>query len=193
MEYAVPAHAAAALRDAGRVVVFTGAGMSAESGVPTFRDALTGLWERFDAQALATPQAFQNDPDLVWGWYEWRRTLVQQTVPNPGHRAVAAIQARAPHSVLVTQNVDDLHERAGSQPRSTCTAACSRRAAPAVPDRRPLWTNQHASRRRGGGYHHPGVSTAERRYARVWSGSASRCRPRRWPRRSTRRPRVTCC
>ncbi|WP_430791942.1 SIR2 family NAD-dependent protein deacylase [Actinoplanes sp. G11-F43] len=106
--------AAAALAEARRVVVFTGAGISAESGVPTFRDALTGLWERFDAQALATPQAFADDPDLVWGWYEWRRTVIDQVRPNPGHVAVATIEAHVPHTVVVTQNVDDLHERGGS-------------------------------------------------------------------------------
>jgi NAD-dependent deacetylase len=88
--------------------------MSAESGVPTFRDALTGLWQQFDAQALATPEAFRADPALVWGWYEWRRRTVQQARPNAGHLAVAAIEARVPNTVLVTQNVDDLHERAGS-------------------------------------------------------------------------------
>jgi NAD-dependent deacetylase len=106
--------AAKLLSQARRVVVFTGAGISAESGVPTFRDALTGLWERFDAETLATPRAFRDDPALVWGWYEWRRSQVQRARPNAGHAAVAAIEARAPHSTLVTQNVDDLHERAGS-------------------------------------------------------------------------------
>ncbi|MFG2052977.1 NAD-dependent deacylase [Micromonospora sp. NPDC048930] len=106
--------AAVLLGQARRVVVFTGAGMSAESGVPTFRDALTGLWRRFDAQALATPEAFHDDPALVWGWYEWRRSAVRRARPNAGHRAVAAIEARIPDSVLITQNVDDLHERAGS-------------------------------------------------------------------------------
>ncbi|MEU4422006.1 NAD-dependent deacylase [Actinoplanes sp. NPDC024001] len=106
--------AAKLLAQAQRVAVFTGAGISAESGVPTFRDALTGLWERFDAQSLATPQAFQDDPDLVWGWYEWRRHRVSSVRPNPGHHAVAAIEAHAPQATVVTQNVDDLHERAGS-------------------------------------------------------------------------------
>ncbi|MEV1142311.1 NAD-dependent deacylase [Micromonospora sp. NPDC049799] len=106
--------AADLLRRARRAVVFSGAGMSAESGVPTFRDALTGLWQQFDAQALATPQAFHDDPALVWGWYEWRRTAVARARPNAGHVAVAAIEARVPHAVVVTQNVDDLHERAGS-------------------------------------------------------------------------------
>ncbi|MFI1993578.1 SIR2 family NAD-dependent protein deacylase [Actinoplanes sp. NPDC020271] len=106
--------AAKLLAQARHVVVFTGAGISAESGVPTFRDALTGLWSRFDAQSLATPQAFQEDPDLVWGWYEWRRRLVQQVRPHHGHLAVARMAAWAPQLTVITQNVDDLHERAGS-------------------------------------------------------------------------------
>ena len=103
------------LRNAKHVVVFTGAGVSAESGIPTFRDALTGLWEQFDAEALATPQAFQNDPALVWGWYEWRRTKVLRARPNPAHLAIAALESKVPRLTLVTQNVDDLHERAGSR------------------------------------------------------------------------------
>ncbi len=103
-----------ALRTATRVVVFTGAGVSAESGVPTFRDKQAGLWENFDAGELATPFAFQRDPPLVWGWYEWRRATVLGALPNTGHRAIAAIADRAPHFTLITQNVDDLHERAGS-------------------------------------------------------------------------------
>jgi len=96
------------------VVVFTGAGVSAESGIPTFRDSLTGLWERFDAASLATPDAFRLDPALVWGWYEWRRMKVLQALPNPAHRAIAALAGHVPRLTLVTQNVDDLHERAGS-------------------------------------------------------------------------------
>ncbi|WIM94103.1 NAD-dependent deacylase [Actinoplanes oblitus] len=106
--------AANLLGPARHVVVFTGAGISAESGVPTFRDALTGLWSRFDAQALATPQAFDDDPDLVWGWYEWRRRLVQRVRPNQGHLAVARLATHVPRLTVITQNVDDLHERAGS-------------------------------------------------------------------------------
>ncbi|WP_436529573.1 SIR2 family NAD-dependent protein deacylase [Actinoplanes sp. HUAS TT8] len=106
--------AAKLLGQARHVVVFTGAGISAESGVPTFRDALTGLWSRFDAQSLATPQAFQEDPELVWGWYEWRRQLVRRVGPNDGHRAVAQLAAHVPQLTVITQNVDDLHERAGS-------------------------------------------------------------------------------
>lgn len=104
----------ASLRTARHIVVLTGAGASAESGIPTFRDALTGLWERFDPAQLATAEAFEDDPELVWGWYEWRRALVARCEPNPGHRAIARLQSLAPKVTVVTQNVDDLHERAGS-------------------------------------------------------------------------------
>lgn len=103
------------LRNAEHVVVFTGAGVSAESGIPTFRDSLTGLWERFDAASLATPEAFRADPELVWGWYEWRRMKVLRAHPNAGHRAIAALANKLPRLTLITQNVDDLHERAGSR------------------------------------------------------------------------------
>lgn len=103
------------LRNAKHVVVFTGAGVSEESGIPTFRDALTGLWERFDAEALATPEAFHKNPALVWGWYEWRRMKVMRARPNPAHLAIAALETKVPRLTVVTQNVDDLHERAGSR------------------------------------------------------------------------------
>ncbi|SCG37202.1 SIR2 family NAD-dependent protein deacylase [Micromonospora humi] len=107
------ARAGRLLAVASRPVVFTGAGMSAESAVPTFRDAQTGLWRRYDPARLATPAAFHADPALVWGWYESRRHGVRRAEPNPGHRAVAAIRSRLPDTVVVTQNVDDLHERGG--------------------------------------------------------------------------------
>ena len=103
------------LRKAQHVVVFTGAGASAESGIPTFRDALTGLWERFDPAQLATSEAFRADPALCWGWYEWRRNKVIQAQPNGAHRAIAELSKHVPKLTVVTQNVDDLHERAGSQ------------------------------------------------------------------------------
>ncbi|OPK07422.1 NAD-dependent deacylase [Pseudomonas sp. VI4.1] len=103
------------LRKAQHVVVFTGAGASAESGIPTFRDALTGLWERFDPAQLATPEAFRADPSLCWGWYEWRRNRVIQAQPNGAHRAIAELSKHVPKLTMITQNVDDLHERAGSQ------------------------------------------------------------------------------
>ena len=103
-----------ALRKARHVVVFTGAGVSAESGIPTFRDLLTGLWARFDAASLATPEAFETDPALVWGWYEWRRMKVLQAQPSAAHGAIAELARKVPRMTLISQNVDDLHERAGS-------------------------------------------------------------------------------
>jgi NAD-dependent deacetylase len=104
-----------ALRDSSRTVVLTGSGISAESGVPTFREAQTGLWERFDPQELATPEAFARDPRLVWDWYAWRRKLVAEARPNPGHVAIAEMQHLVQNLTLVTQNVDGLHQRAGSR------------------------------------------------------------------------------
>ena len=106
--------AAEALRKARHVCVLTGAGISAESGIPTFRDALTGLWANFSPEELATPEAFARDPETVWSWYEWRRELIRHAQPNPGHYALAALSARVPRLTLVTQNVDGLHQRAGS-------------------------------------------------------------------------------
>lgn len=103
------------LRQADHVVVLTGAGISAESGVPTFREAQTGLWAEYDPQELATPQAFQRNPRLVWEWYAWRRELVNKAAPNPGHLALAKLQGLVPRLTLITQNIDGLHQRAGSQ------------------------------------------------------------------------------
>jgi NAD-dependent deacetylase len=103
------------LRHAQRVVALTGAGVSAESGIPTFRDAQNGLWARFRPEELATPEAFRRDPQLVWDWYEWRRGLVAHAEPNAGHRALARLEALVPRFLLVTQNVDGLHQRAGSR------------------------------------------------------------------------------
>lgn len=83
--------------------------------MPTFRDAQVGLWERYDPQELATPGAFERDPDLVWSWYAWRRRLVRGADPNPAHRALAELEQLVPRFTLVTQNVDGLHRRAGSE------------------------------------------------------------------------------
>lgn len=102
------------LKKVKQLVVLTGSGVSAESGIPTSRDALTGLWERFGAEQLATWRAFQHDPELVWGWYEWRRAQAMSAEPNAAHLAIAALGSRLPELTLVTQNVDDPHERAGS-------------------------------------------------------------------------------
>lgn len=102
------------LRTAEHIVVLTGAGISAESGIPTFRQAQTGLWAKYDAQELATPEAFQRHPKLVWAWYEWRRSLVRSASPNGGHYALAQLEQQCPHFALITQNVDGLHQEAGS-------------------------------------------------------------------------------
>jgi NAD-dependent deacetylase len=107
--------AVAVLAGARRVVAFTGAGISAESGVPTFRDAQTGLWARYRAEDLATPEAFARQPALVWEWYAWRRALVEGAGPNAGHRALVELETRVAEFTLVTQNVDGLHRRAGSR------------------------------------------------------------------------------
>lgn len=112
---AIPDGLARALRDARFVAVLTGAGVSAESGVPTFRDALTGLWANFDPLELATPAAFRRQPKLVWDWYAERRAQLGGVQPNPGHHAIARIEALAPSFLLATQNVDGLHARAGSR------------------------------------------------------------------------------
>ena len=110
---------AGALRDARRVVVLTGAGVSAESGIPTFRDAMTGLWAKFDPADLATPEAFEHDPELVTRWYDERRRRCLQCQPNPGHTALARLESDLEHRggklTLLTQNVDRLHQRAGSR------------------------------------------------------------------------------
>lgn len=103
------------LQRAQRICVLTGAGMSAESGIPTFRDAQTGLWARFDPMQLASPEGFRANPSLVWDWYASRREGVKAVQPNAGHVALARFGAEYPGRVsIVTQNVDDLHQRAGS-------------------------------------------------------------------------------
>lgn len=96
------------------MTVATGAGVSAASGVPTFRGA-DGLWNDFRVEELATPEAFARDPRLVWEWYEWRRRLIAGCAPNRAHEVLAAWSRRYPRFTLVTQNVDGLHERAGTQ------------------------------------------------------------------------------
>ena len=97
-----------------RVVVLTGAGVSAESGVPVFRGA-RGLWRQFRPEDLATPEAFARDPVLVWEWYDWRRQVVARCQPNPAHLTLASMERRLPEMTLITQNVDGLHQRAGSR------------------------------------------------------------------------------
>src|SRR5437016_3652497 len=103
------------LRAAKKIVVLTGAGISAESGLATFRDAQTGLWSKFKPEELATAEAFRQNPQLVSNWYAWRREQALKAEPNPGHLALVEMEKRAPAFLLVTQNVDGLHARAGSK------------------------------------------------------------------------------
>lgn len=102
------------LRKAQYMAVLTGAGISAESGLPTFRDPLTGLWAKYRPQELSNPDAFRRNPKLVWEWFEWRKSLVAEAAPNPGHFALAELEKHVPKLTLITQNVDGLHQKAGS-------------------------------------------------------------------------------
>jgi NAD-dependent deacetylase len=122
-----------AVRDAWSVVALTGAGISAESGVPTFRGE-GGLWRQYRAEELATPHAFRRDPSLVWEWYDWRRQLIGDCRPNAAHRTLVEMETHFDDFVLVTQNVDGLHRLAGSRNvvelhgdiwRMRCTSDCS--------------------------------------------------------------------
>jgi NAD-dependent deacetylase len=103
------------LRGASNLVALTGAGVSQESGLRTFRDAQVGLWAQYRPEDLASPEAFQHDPKLVWDWYAWRREAVKGVRPNPGHYALAKIAQHVPNFTLITQNVDGLHRMAGNQ------------------------------------------------------------------------------
>ncbi len=98
---------------ASSLAVLTGAGISAESGIPTFRGA-DGLWKNYKPEELATPEAFARDPRLVWEWYNWRRELIKKAQPNAAHRALVKLEIRIAHFTLITQNVDGLHDLAGS-------------------------------------------------------------------------------
>ncbi len=107
--------AADLLKQAKSVAVLTGAGISKESGIPTFREAQTGLWANYEPEKLATPEGFLRDPALVWTWYDWRRKMVSSVTPNPGHFALVEIEKIVPDFTLITQNVDGLHRLAGSK------------------------------------------------------------------------------
>lgn len=110
-----PAELIRQLAAAKSVAVLTGAGVSAESGVPTYRDSQTGLWAKYRPQELDTPDAFRRNPRLVWEWYLWRRQQVTEAKPNAAHVTLAAMQNRFPSFYLITQNIDGLHQRAGSR------------------------------------------------------------------------------
>lgn len=115
MSIQIPDSLIEALAGARTVAVVTGSGISAESGIPTFRDARTGLWANYRPEDLATPEAFRRNPALVWQWYQWRRKQVGEAQPNPGHEALARLERTLPDLRLITQNVDGLHRRAGSR------------------------------------------------------------------------------
>lgn len=110
----LPETIAERVRTAKRVAVFTGAGVSAESGIPTFRDA-GGLWENYRPEDLVTPQAFDRDPVTVWRWHAWLQELSFNSKPNAAHIAIAEMDRKYPEFLLITQNIDDLHERGGSR------------------------------------------------------------------------------
>jgi NAD-dependent deacetylase len=106
--------AARAVARAKRLAVFTGAGVSKESGIPTFREPETGLWAQYDPMELATAEAYFRDPAFVWSWYEHRFGALAAAKPNPGHRAIAELEQLLPRVTVITQNIDGLHQRAGS-------------------------------------------------------------------------------
>jgi NAD-dependent deacetylase len=163
---ALPADIAGALaRRFDSIVVFSGAGMSADSGIPTFRSGSNSLWSEFNPGELATPDAWRRDKETVWAWYEWRRGLVMRAEPNPGHIAVARLQ-REFGAAVVTQNVDDLHERAGATGvlhlhgnllAARCFA-CGEPHALGEPPQTPLPRLQPPRCARCGGYVRPGVA-----------------------------------
>lgn len=110
----IPVEVVARLRAAERVTVLTGAGVSAESGIPTFRGA-GGVWEKYDFTRLATPEGFREDPRLVWEWYQQRQIEISKAKPNPAHLTIADMEKRYPSFTVVTQNIDGMHRRAGNR------------------------------------------------------------------------------
>jgi len=115
LDLVIPPQLIARLRGARHVAVLTGAGISAESGIATFRDTATGLWARFNPEEVATLEAFRRTPGFVWRWYAERRQVIGGAEPNAAHRALVELEARVPAFTLITQNIDDLHRRAGSR------------------------------------------------------------------------------
>lgn len=158
------------LQSAQKVAVLTGAGVSAESGIPTFRDAQTGMWSKLDPMKLASPEGFDSDPATVWDWYQWRRELIFRNRPNAGHEALAAMERHFEELTLVTQNVDGFHQLAGSTRvlelhGNIQRNICSRTGKPITAD----WMEQHAEDRPPRSPHHPqGLARPDV----VWFGEA---------------------
>ena len=121
----------ARLRDAARITILTGAGVSAASGVPTFRGE-NGLWRNVRAEGLATAEAFENDPKLVWQWYDWRRGVIRDAQPNAAHHVLAQWTRARPGVTVITQNVDGLHLKAGTAPERYAPEQCHGIAVPDV-------------------------------------------------------------
>lgn len=158
------------LNAARSVAVLTGAGVSAESGIPTFRDAQQGLWADFDPLALASPEGFDADPERVWKWYQWRRALINENHPNAGHHALAEMESRIEQMTLITQNVDGFHQQAGSKQvlelhGNIHRSICSRTGETIDDD----WIARHCERQPPPSPHHPqGLA----RPGVVWFGEA---------------------
>ena len=166
----LPADLLDCLRSVSRVAVLTGAGVSAESGIPTFRDAQAGMWEKHDPMQLASPEGFEADPAFVWDWYQWRRSLIAESSPNAGHEALAAMAAEFDRFVLITQNVDGLHQRAGSRDVLELHGNIERNICSKTHKTiEPEWIERHADQRPPPSPHH------DRGLARpdvVWFGEA---------------------
>ncbi|MCC5863664.1 MAG: NAD-dependent protein deacylase [Wenzhouxiangella sp.] len=153
---ALPDDLVQTLGQAKRVVALTGAGVSAESGIPTFREAQRGLWAQFDPMALASPEGFAADPARVWDWYQWRRELIGNSLPNPGHHALAELAGMVDRFCLITQNVDGFHQLAGSTNvlelhGNITRTICSRTRKIVDPD----WLARHAGQHPPPSPHHP--------------------------------------
>ncbi len=156
-----------ALRNAGKMLVLTGAGMSAESGVPTFRDAQNGLWAKYRPEELATPEAFARNPQIVWDWYDQRRKNIAGVKPHAGHHALVEMEKHFESLRLVTQNVDGLHQQAGSRDvlelhGNIMRSICSETGKPIEID----WINANPGRPPASPHHPMGLA----RPAVVWFG-----------------------
>jgi len=143
-------------QQAERIVALCGAGLSAESGIPTFREAQTGMWENHDPMTLASPDGFERHPELVWRWYQWRRSLIARAQPNAGHQALTELARRRAGTRLITQNVDGLQQRAGTDRvielhGNINRDVCSRTGKPIDGD----WLSEHCDSEPPPSPHHP--------------------------------------